>query len=391
MPDSHEFSLDALADDEALMNSLALSAGMRASLDYLLTRLAGYHSLLELELEDNPTGNVYLTGSNSTIRSARHLIGIYDQLLPDSEGNFEAIDIAVLSASVVDRLQKIERAEIQLHLPEGETSLSVWGDLPLLQAILFHLPLVLIQPTDRGPVHMHLTIGRSSIDDAWAKSRSGNLSPGDYYSITVDLHQEEPVDDELVSILEKQVVTPEFVINERLLYVFGAVLQHAGDICCRKGHNFVHSLTVLLPVYESQGGMYKGASLEQAELRGNETILLVDDEAIIWDVVIDMLQSLGYTVILASDGRECVEVYRENPGKIDLVLLDMIMPEMNGYDAYFALRDIQADVRVLLSSGYVKEADAQDVLAAGAAGFLKKPYRLVDLAQKIREVLQGGT
>jgi CheY-like chemotaxis protein len=388
MPDSNEFSLNALADDESLMNSLALSAGMRASLDYLLSRLAGYHSLLELELEDNPAGNVYLTGSNNTIRSARHLIGIYDHLLPDADSNFEAIDIGVLSASVVERLHKIDRAEIQLHLPVGDEQLSVWGDLPLLQAILFHLPLVLIQPTERGPVHMHLSIDRRSIDETWAKTRSSDLSPGDYYAITIDPHKDEP-DDELVSILEKQVVTPEFVINERLLYVFGAVLQHAGDICCRKSQHFVHSLTVLLPVYESQGGMYKGASLEQVELRGDETILLVDDEAIIWDVVIDMLQSLGYTVVLASDGRECVEVYRENLGKIDLVLLDMIMPEMNGYDAYFALRDIDANVRVLLCSGYVNEADAQDVLAAGAAGFLKKPHRLVDLAQKIREVMQG--
>jgi CheY-like chemotaxis protein len=388
MPDPHEFSLDALAEDEALANSLALSTGMRASLDYLLSRLASYHSLLELELEDHPTGNLYLTGSDNTIRSARHLINIYEHLLPRPEDNFEAIDIGVLSASIAERLRKINRAEIELHLPAGET-LSVWGDLPLLQSILYHLPLALIQPTDRGPVHMHLSIERRSIEEAWAKARSGNLAAGDHYAITVDLHQDESdAADDLLSILEKQVVTPEFEISERLLYIFGAVLQHAGDICCPKSQNFVHSLTVLLPVYEPQGGMYKGPSLEQAELRGDETILLVDDEAIIWDVVIDMLQSLGYTVVLASDGRECVEVYRENPGKIDLVLLDMMMPEMNGYDAYFALRDIDANVRVLLSSGYVNEADAQDVLAAGAAGFLKKPYRLVDLAQKIREVLQ---
>ena len=90
--------------------------------------------------------------------------------------------------------------------------------------------------------------------------------------------------------------------------------------------------------------MYSGKNLEKSELKGNETILLVDDEDIIWDVVIDMLQNMGYTVILAANGREAVEIYKSNPGKIDLVLLDMVMPELNGREAYFELKKFDNDV-----------------------------------------------
>jgi CheY-like chemotaxis protein len=118
-----------------------------------------------------------------------------------------------------------------------------------------------------------------------------------------------------------------------------------------------------------------------------ETILLVDDEEMIWDVISDMLSTLGYKVILAENGREAVEIYQNNPGEVDLILLDMIMPEMNAREAFFLLKKIDPEVKVLLSSGYVSEEDAQDVLNAGAQGFLRKPYRMADLAGKIRGIL----
>ena len=121
-----------------------------------------------------------------------------------------------------------------------------------------------------------------------------------------------------------------------------------------------------------------------------KTILLVDDEDMIWDVLMDMLQSLGYQVILAGDGKEAVEIYGANPGKIDLVILDMLMPNMGGRETFFILKELDPKVRVLASSGYVSEDAIQDIMDSGAAGFLRKPYRLADLARKIREIFAKG-
>ena len=123
--------------------------------------------------------------------------------------------------------------------------------------------------------------------------------------------------------------------------------------------------------------------------RGTETILLVDDEDMIWDLVIDMLMQLGYTVLLAGNGREAVETYRGNPGGIDLVIMDMVMPEMNGREAFERLKACDPEVRVLLSSGYVSEKDAHYVMEAGALGFLRKPYHLRELAREVRRILDG--
>ena len=121
----------------------------------------------------------------------------------------------------------------------------------------------------------------------------------------------------------------------------------------------------------------------------NETVLVVDDEDAIWDFVIEALQKLGYSVILAENGADAVEIYKDNPTQIDLVLLDMIMPKQGGHNTFCQLKDYNPDVKVLLSSGYVSEEEVNDLLERGANGFLPKPHRIPELAKKIRDILDS--
>ena len=119
---------------------------------------------------------------------------------------------------------------------------------------------------------------------------------------------------------------------------------------------------------------------------GNETILLVDDNEAVWDVLIESLQGLGYSVILAENGLDTVEIYRNNPNEIDLVILDMIMPKQGGHSTFFELKAIDPDVKILLISGYVSEEEVQDLLKKGAKGFLPKPCRINVLAEELRKI-----
>lgn len=120
---------------------------------------------------------------------------------------------------------------------------------------------------------------------------------------------------------------------------------------------------------------------------GNETILLVDDNEAVWDVLIESLQGLGYSVILAENGLDTVEIYKGNPQEIDLVILDMIMPKMGGHSTFFQLKACDPDVKVLLISGYVSEKEVNDLLREGAQGFLSKPCRINVVAEEIRRIL----
>jgi len=122
-------------------------------------------------------------------------------------------------------------------------------------------------------------------------------------------------------------------------------------------------------------------------LGGTETILLVDDENTVTDVVEKALTLIGYQVILARRGKEAVEVYRNNQHRIALVVLDMIMPDMSGGKTYDLLKEINPLVKVILSSGYSFNGEAAKIVARGCSGFIQKPYGIKELSQAIREIL----
>ena len=116
-------------------------------------------------------------------------------------------------------------------------------------------------------------------------------------------------------------------------------------------------------------------------------VLLVDDEAMILTVAQKMLEKLGYQVLTAMSGKEAIDLYEKRRGEIDLVILDMIMPGMGGGKTYDRLKEIDRKVKILLSSGYSINGQANEILTRGARGFIQKPFDLEALSRKVREVL----
>jgi CheY-like chemotaxis protein len=131
----------------------------------------------------------------------------------------------------------------------------------------------------------------------------------------------------------------------------------------------------------------KSVVIEEGLKRGSETILLIDDEKIIIDVGKELLRKLGYKVLSAGGGREAIDVLKINKDKIDLVILDMIMPIMGGGEVYKRIKQISPDVKVLLSSGYSINGEASEILKRGCNGFIQKPFSIKDLSKKIRDIL----
>jgi len=122
-------------------------------------------------------------------------------------------------------------------------------------------------------------------------------------------------------------------------------------------------------------------------LGGFETVLFVDDEEMITEIGENLLKWLGYKVFIAGTGKEAIEIYEENKEQIDIVLLDMIMPDMSGSDTYDRMKEINPKVKVLLSSGYSINGQATEILDRGCNGFIQKPFKIKELSQKLREVL----
>ena len=124
--------------------------------------------------------------------------------------------------------------------------------------------------------------------------------------------------------------------------------------------------------------------------RGSGTVLLADDEEAIRGLGQEMLEALGFSVLTACDGRDAVEIFKRNREEIVCVLLDLTMPKLDGEQTFRALRLIKPDLKVVMSSGYNEQEVTQKFVGKGLAGFIQKPYKLVEVSLKLRAILEGS-
>ena len=193
----------------------------------------------------------------------------------------------------------------------------------------------------------------------------------------------------------EQIFDPFFTTKEvgkgtglGLSMVYGIVSDHEGRITCHSEKGKGTVFNIYFPVY--LGGELDQKSQEEPISpipRGSETLLLVDDEASILAVAQNLLESLGYSTITARSGEQALECYREHGSRIDAVIMDLGMPGMGGKRCLSELNAIDPEVRVMIASGYSGEVTEQDLLAAGARVFMRKPYRLDDLIKNLNKLL----
>jgi len=170
-----------------------------------------------------------------------------------------------------------------------------------------------------------------------------------------------------------------------LASAYGIVKGHGGYIDVFSGKGKGTTFEIYLPATNKEMEEEKELSGEFVE--GRDTVLLVDDEELVLDAGEQMLRRLGYEVLVAGSGQEALTLYEKNHAKIDMVLLDMVIPGMGGGETYDRMREIDPTVKVLLSSGYSIDGEATEILERGCDGFIQKPFDLIALSQEIREIL----
>ena len=168
---------------------------------------------------------------------------------------------------------------------------------------------------------------------------------------------------------------------------YGIVKNHDGIISVDSEVGNGATFNVYLPA--SEEAVIADPKDEQKISVGSETILLIDDEAIVIEVSAQMLKKMGYDVLTAHNGRQAIEIYKRNSDKVAIVILDLVMPGMGGGEVYDRLKEIDSDVKVLLSSGYSIGDRAAEILSRGCDGFIQKPFNLSGLSNKLREIISN--
>ncbi|MBI9074160.1 MAG: PAS domain S-box protein [Desulfatibacillum sp.] len=217
---------------------------------------------------------------------------------------------------------------------------------------------------------------------------ANGVRPGKYVKVTV-ADTGEGMDEET----RKRVFDPFFSTKGMgrgtglgLSSAYGIIKNHGGFVTIWSEPGKGSSFSVFLPV--SRKDVRPENRGMSPLVRGEGTILLVDDEKDIVNTGTEILQSLGYQVLVAHGGKNAVEVYETNYQKIDLVILDIVMPDMNGNIVFEKIKHTNPEVKVLISSGYTSDGKAADIIKKGANGFIQKPFTAEDLSQKIAEIME---
>ena len=169
---------------------------------------------------------------------------------------------------------------------------------------------------------------------------------------------------------------------------YGIIKNHGGVITVFSDLGHGATISIYLPVSEKTA--HKEAHVDDMIISGSGTILLVDYEDIMIDVGKPMLEKLGYGVIVAKGGKYAVDALSESGDTIDLVILDLIMPGMDGGRTFDAIREIRPKMPIILSSGYSLKGKAADIMRRGCNAFVQKPFNICELSQLIRKVLDEG-
>jgi len=365
-----------------------LAGGIAHDFNNLLTVIIGR---CELALANLPPGDL-LRQDLELVQATAHRAGaLTGQLLAFSRRQVlqpMVIDLHTVIGNVVPMLRRLIGEDIEVHVVAGAIG-RVKVDPGQIEQVLVNLA---VNARDAMPAGGRLSIATANVVlDEDAAIRIGGVSPGSYVVLSVA--------DTGIGMNEEtrlRVFEPFFTTKPQgkgtglgLSMVYGIVQQHGGTITVDSAPDDGATFKLYLPRVADVVPDAQIASTPADLGRGSETILLVEDETHVRDLVAQMLQVSGYTVLTAGNAATALEIGDRHPGPIHLLLTDVVMPEMSGRELGERMRGRRPRTRVLYMSGYTDEALGRHGVLEPGTFLLQKPFRIRALAQKVREVLDG--
>jgi two-component system cell cycle sensor histidine kinase/response regulator CckA len=368
-----------------------MAGGIAHDFNNILTGILGYASLLKYRLSEQADLQRFVQVIETSSLRAADLIR---QLLAFSRGT-QPEGLQFVSANrIIREASKLLESSLGKHV---ELELDLASSLPLIETNATQVQQAILNlclnARDAMPGGGKMTVSTRVVDlgrEGAHIYRNLGAEPGQYVRISVR--------DTGVGIPKEnldRIFDPFFTTKEvgrgsglGLSMVYGIVKNSNGYIHVESQEGKGSAFDLLFPVVS---GEEKHEPMDQLPLGlgGKETILLVDDEEMVRDLGIEILQRHGYRVLLATDGEKALEIWKDKRKKIDLVVLDLVMPNLGGPATLARLREMDPAVRVLICTGYRSKEDELKVLKMADVPVILKPFRPEDLAARVREVLDG--
>jgi PAS domain S-box-containing protein len=373
-----------------------LAGGVAHEFNNLLMGITGAVEMLSLLL----TGNDETAGYLATIdRMGSRAAELTRQLLAYAGRGRQTPDIVSINRILRDDVPVLKSTlppSVEVHLELDESAPAILADVLQMKQGIMSLCLNAAEAmpdggvlTLRTRVEKIFSGGSSAGAETERPGGSGAAPAGEKLVLEVS-DTGSGMDAETVSHIFEPFYSTKFVGRGMgLAAVRGIVESHDGSIRVTSDVGKGTMFSLSFPAVAGESPVEGGG--DTFPLCGSGTILIADDEDDVRAMVRAMLESFGYRVLEARDGREAVDLYREKSVEIDLLLLDMMMPRMTGEEAFAEIRGISPSARAVLASGYDERGRIGEVVASGFAGFLRKPFRRRELGQMVSEALGTGS
>jgi len=324
------------------------------------------------------------------LKAASRATSLTNQLLAFSRRQVIQPKVLDLNAHVAN-MDRMLRRVIGEHI-ELETVLSpglgsVRADAGQLEQVIINLA---VNARDAMPEGGKLSIRTSNVEVARSSRLHADVRPGSYVRLTV-ADTGKGMDAEIMVHLFEPFYTSKETgkgTGLGLSTVYGIVKQSGGEVVVESNPGRGATFTIYLPRI-SEPVLNSPLSVEPAVRAGTETILLVEDELGVRQLVCEMLLRLGYQILQASGGAEALRLFEQHQGSIDLLITDVIMPQMSGRELAQRLKALQSSLKVLYISGYTDDMLAHHGVLESNVFLLQKPFAPDELAKKLREVLDA--
>jgi two-component system, cell cycle sensor histidine kinase and response regulator CckA len=358
-----------------------LAGGIAHTINNILMGIQGYTSLMLMKKGPGDPDFKHLKAIEEQVRSGSELTGRILTFSRSGMGEFLPADLneIVRKTSVIfgnTRRDITIRRKLQDNLSRADADR---GQIEKVFVILY------VKARQSMPKGGELLLESRNVRLGQEEAEAYGLQAGAYVLVTVT-HGGRALDDVAAGkIFEPTLEAGGIGRGFDLTSAYGIIRSHGGVLTVGGEEGVGTSFRVYLPASgvtrPGEGGSPAGL------LKGTETVLLVDDEDVVLDVNREILESQGYKVITARNGKEALEIYRARRGEISLVILDMVMPEMNGEETFGLLKRIDPEVKIILASGYSTNDQIRNLMQNGCCAFLQKPFGNMELMMKVREVI----
>jgi len=361
-----------------------LAGGIAHDFNNLLMGAQGNISLMLMDIDSSHPHYERLKNIEKQIQSGAKLTSLLLGYARKGKYDVTTLDLNRLAEETSDTFGRT-RKEITIHLELAGDLYPIKADHVQIEQVLLNL---FINAADAMPGGGNLVLKTMNVAHKHMGGKLYDPKPGNYVLLMVT-DTGMGMDKETL----ERIFDPFFTTKEMgrgtglgLASVYGIIKGHGGyvDVDSKEKHGSTFS--IFLPASEKE--VRKRVKSADRVIKGTGTVLLVDDEEVIVEVGRDLLKAMGYRALVAKDGKEAVEVYKKNRDDIDIVVLDMVMPNIGGGEAYDRMKEINPDIKVLLSSGFSVDGEATEILERGCNGFIQKPFTIKDLSAKIREILE---